>query len=138
MVNTMGTPQRPNRSVLIVEDEPRDTELITELLRECISEIAIDVAANAEEGLEKVMNSRYDLIICDYCLPGMDGLAFLKIVKKTMGNIPVLMLTGHPNQELEAQVIRHGSCTYLSKTAPPRIVSSVLTEALAHLPAWVM
>jgi CheY-like chemotaxis protein len=129
---------RPKRLVLIVEDERRDSELITEVLEECDCEITVDVATNAEEGLAKVLHTRFDLIICDYCLPGMNGLAFLKEVKKTNGNIPVLVLTGYGQQELEAQVIRHGACTYLSKDADLRILINVVKEALAPLPTWLM
>jgi CheY-like chemotaxis protein len=129
---------RPTRSVLIVEDEARDTELITELLQECDVNIAVEVATNAEDGLAKILNRRFDLIICDYCLPGMDGLSFLKVVKKTPGNTPVLVLTGYPNQDLRAQVLRHGSCTYLSKDADRRIFLNLVKETLAPLPLWVM
>jgi CheY-like chemotaxis protein len=134
----MDLRQRPNRMVLLVEDDPRDAELIIELLQECDFEIAVEVATNAEDGLAKVLNRRFDLIICDYCLPRMNGLSFLKVVQKTRGNIPVLLLTGYPNQELKAQVLRHGSCTYLSKDADPRIFVNVVREALAPLPVWIM
>jgi two-component system, NtrC family, nitrogen regulation response regulator NtrX len=130
--------QRPSRLVLVVEDEQRDAELIKELLQECEIDIAVDVATNAEEGLEKVHNGRFDLIICDYCLPGMNGLSFLKVIKKTKGNIPVLVLTGYANDELQSQVIRHGACTYLRKDADHRIFLNVVRETLAPLPAWLM
>ena len=132
----MKMPEGPQRFILIVEDEPRDAELITELVEECDLGIAVDVASDAEAGLAKVLNARFDLIICDYCLPGMDGLSFVKVVKKTIGNIPILMLTGYPDQDVEAQIIRHGSCTYLSKNADPRILLNLIREALAVLPFW--
>ena len=128
---------KPHRRVLIVEDEQRDAELITELLRECDCEIAVDVAGNAEEGLAKILSRRFDLIICDYCLPGMNGLSFLKAVKNRREEIPMLILTRYPNDELEAQVIRHGSCTYLSKDANHRILLDFIKEALAPLPVWL-
>ena len=134
----METGARTTRFVLIVEDEQKDVELISELLQACDCEIAVDVATNAEDGLTKVINKRFDLIICDYCLPGMNGLSFLKVVKKTKGNIPVVVLTGYPGQELEAQVIRHGACTYLSKEADPRILVNVVEEALTPSPAWLV
>jgi CheY-like chemotaxis protein len=134
----MEMPQVPPISILLVEDDRRDAELITELLRKSDVGISVDVASNAEEGLTKAFNTRFDLIICDYCLPGMDGLSFVKVVKKTKGTIPILMLTGYPDQELEAQIIRHGSCTYLSKNADPKIFLNVVKEALAMLPNWVV
>jgi DNA-binding NarL/FixJ family response regulator len=86
----------------------------------------------------KVLNRRFDLIICDYCLPGMNGLSFLKTVKKTKGDIPVLVLTGYAHDELEAQLIRHGACTYMSKDADPHLLADAVKEALAPLPTWLM
>ena len=130
--------KRPIRNVLIIEDEPRDAELITHLLQESDCQIAVDTATNAEEGLAKVLSRRFDLIICDYCLSGMNGLSFLKTVKKTKGNIPVFVLTGYAHNELEAQFIRHGACTYMSKDADPHILVDAVKEALAPLPTWLM
>jgi CheY-like chemotaxis protein len=137
IVIRMEKRDRPNRYILIVEDDQRDAELLTELLRECECEIVVDIATDAEDGLAKILRGRFDLIICDYCLPGMDGLSFVKIVKQTKGNIPILILTGYPQQELEAQFIRHGACTYLSKDVDPRILANFVKEALAPLPAWL-
>lgn len=129
---------RPLRFVLIVEDEQRDAELITELLQECECDIAVDVVTNAEDGLTKVRNRQFDLIICDYCLPGMNGLSFLKVVKKAREDIPILILTGYPKHELEAQIIHHGSCTYLSKDADPRTFIELVRQTLVPIPNWVL
>ena len=134
----MKMEKRPSRNVLIIEDEPRDAELITELLQGCDCEIAVDIVTNAEEGLAKILSRRFDLIICDYCLPGMNGLSFLKRVKKTERNIPVLVLTGYAHDKSEAQFIRHGAYTYMSKDADPQILVDAVKEALAPLPTWVM
>ena len=71
-----------------------------------------------------------DLIICDFCLPGMNGLSFLKLVKKMRRDMRVILLTGYPSQELEAQVIHHGSCTYLSKTVDAPTLCRIVKEAL--------
>jgi DNA-binding NarL/FixJ family response regulator len=68
----------------------------------------------------------------------MNGLSFLKLIKKTKGNIPVLVLTGYANEDLESQVIRHGACTYLRKDAEHRIFLNVVKETLAPLPARLM
>ena len=133
MVKSMELRAKPHRFVLIVEDERQDAELITELLQQCDGHIAVDVATNAEEGLAKVLKRPFDLIICDYCLPGMNGLSFLKVVKKTRQDIPILMLTGYPDNELEAQIIRHGSCTYLSKDAGRQTFLKVVNDVLSPL-----
>ena len=118
------------RSVLLVEDSEIDAHLTCNVLQECSGDIAVDLVSTAEEALTQIRKKPYDLIICDFCLPGMNGLSFLKLMKKVRSNVRVVLLTGYPSQELEAQVIRHGSCTYLSKAADAETLMRIIIEAL--------
>ena len=127
----MGDAERQLRSVLLVDDNEVDSCLTSNVLYDCDGHIAIELASTAEEALAKVRNRAYDLIICDFCLPGMNGLSFLKLVKKMRSDMRVILLTGYPSQELEAQVIHHGSCTYLSKSVDAHTLCRVVKEALS-------
>ena len=119
-----------SRSVLLVEDSEIDAHLTCNVLQGCSINIAIDLVATAEEALTQIRKKPYDLIICDFCLPGMDGLSFLKLMRKVRSNVRVVLLTGYPSQELEAQVIHHGSCTYLSKAVDTETLMRIIMEAL--------
>ena len=118
------------RSVLLVEDSEIDAYLTWNVLQECSSDMAVDHVSTAEEALTRIRKKPYDLIICDFCLPGMDGLSFLKLMKKVRSNVRVILLTGYPSQEVEAQVIHHGSCTYLSKAVDVETLMRIIIEAL--------
>jgi two-component system, NtrC family, response regulator HydG len=129
----MDTPPILSKSVLLVEDNELDACLTYNVLQECGTKIAVEIASTAEEGLTKVRSRPYDLIICDYRLPGMDGFSFLKLAKRIRGDMPVILLTGYPSQDLEAQVIHHGSSTYLRKPVDAQTLSKVVRESLfAH------
>ena len=121
---------RSHRSVLLVEDNAVDAYLTVNAIQDCGTNIVVEIASTAEEGLSKIHNQPYDLVICDYCLPGMHGLSFLKLAKKIRENMRAILLTSYPSHDLEAQVIHHGSCTYLSKAVDIQTLTSVITEAL--------
>jgi CheY-like chemotaxis protein len=127
----MGVGQSEYRWVLLVEDNEVDAYLTVNALHDCDTRIAVEVASTAEEGLAKVRKRPYDLVICDYRLPGMNGLSFLKLARKMRDNMRVILLTGYPSQQLEAQVIHHGVSTYLSKAVDAQTLSRVIKEALA-------
>jgi CheY-like chemotaxis protein len=132
----MGTEGRYRKWVLVVEDDELDAYLLVNLLQECDNNITVEVASTAVEGLGKIRKRHYDLVVSDYRLPGMNGLSFLKRAKKIGGAMRGILLTGYPGKELEAQVIHHGVCTYLSKAAGAQTLLRVMREALSlHEPA---
>ncbi len=78
-------------SILVVEDELRERTLLKEFLQnEGYDPI---LTGSAEEGLEKVRSDEADLALVDIHLPSMDGLKFLEEVKKTNGNLPMIVMT---------------------------------------------
>jgi CheY-like chemotaxis protein len=127
----MNITRRQSKSVLLVEDNELDAYLTYLVLQECDTKIAVEIASTAEEGLAKIRKRSYDLVICDYRLPGMDGFSFLKLVKRIRDSMRVILLTAYPNQDLEAQVIHHGSCTYLSKAVDTQTLIRVVQESLS-------
>jgi CheY-like chemotaxis protein len=120
------------KSVLLIEDNELDAQVTSNILQECEATIAVEIACSAEEGLGKVRERPYDLIICDYRLPGMDGFSFLKMAKRIRENVPVILLTGYPSPDLEAQIIHHGSCTYLTKSVDAITLNKVVLESLSQ------
>jgi CheY-like chemotaxis protein len=91
--------ERVRKKILIIDDEPG----IIDMLKVRLEANAFEVlgAADGEEGLDKVIIRRPDLIILDVMMPQMDGYSFLLELKKIPGggDIPVIVLTGKDRME---------------------------------------
>lgn len=109
--------------VLVVDDveDIRDTLAIT-LERE---DNAVTGAATAEEALELVGATRYDLIILDVYLPGaMSGLDLLTILRErySLLDMPIVMISGNNDTSLVVEALREGANDYLSKPLDLRAI----------------
>lgn len=102
--------------VLLVEDDREDARLVIDLLGESQrAPIITEVAATATAGLALLGNKRYDVILLDYHLPDMDGLAFLAKIEELQFRVPVVVLTGHGDRNLQIRALEAGACDYLEK-----------------------
>lgn len=72
------------KRILIVDDEENFRHMLSVILRK--ERYEVEAANNGEEGLQKVMASSFDQILCDIRMPQMDGLDFLKEVQKIGGH----------------------------------------------------
>ena len=115
-----GTPIREyNRTstmltVLYVDDEPSLLE-ITKLFLELEGDFTVTTALSAPEGLQALGRIRFDAVISDYQMPGMDGILFLKEVRKQFGDIPFILFTGKGREDVVVQAINNGVDFYLQK-----------------------
>ena len=84
-----------NKTVLVVEDNEMNMELVRTLLQ--IGNYRILEADNAEEGIRIAREEKPDLILMDVQLPGMNGLEATKTIKSDdeVGETPVVILTGY-------------------------------------------
>ncbi len=101
--------------ILVVEDNPMNMELAVDLLETYGYEVT--PAEDGFEALERVKEKKFDLILLDMQLPGMDGpevLGKLKADPKTAA-IPVVALTAHAMSGDEARFIEAGCAGYISK-----------------------
>jgi two-component system OmpR family response regulator/two-component system alkaline phosphatase synthesis response regulator PhoP len=109
----MGTSPQP--SVLIVEDETNIRELVSLHLR---LEHAVPVeAADGHRALELARERRFELIILDLMLPGIDGLALCRAIRKGPPNqtTPILMLTARREENDKVLGLDSGADDYLTK-----------------------
>jgi PAS domain S-box-containing protein len=116
---------RPLR-ILSVEDDPKDTELIQDLLEaEGIPcEVTrVDTQAALETSLQQ---PGIDLILADYTLPSFDGLSALKLAMKACPEVPFLFVSGTLGEEVAIEALKIGATDYILKTRLSRLVPSVL------------
>jgi two-component system nitrogen regulation response regulator NtrX len=103
--------------ILIIEDEASIRRVLTKILSEESDTYLVDEAEDGLQGLEKIKNTDYDLVLCDIKMPKMDGVELLEAVKKIKPEIPMVMISGHGDMETAIQTMRLGAFDYISK--PP-------------------
>jgi len=103
--------------ILIIEDEAAIRRVLTKILSEENDSYKVEEAEDGLQGIEKVKNEEYDLILCDIKMPKMDGVEVLEAVKKIKPEIPMVMISGHGDLETAINTMRLGAFDYISK--PP-------------------
>ena len=103
--------------ILIIEDEAAIRRVLTKILSEESESYIVEDAEDGIQGLEKIKNNDYDLVLCDIKMPKMDGVEVLEAVKKIKPEIPMVMISGHGDMETAIQTMRLGAFDYISK--PP-------------------
>ncbi|RJQ66518.1 MAG: response regulator [Desulfobacteraceae bacterium] len=102
-----------NMVMMLVDDEERflttTSKLITRL------GYSVVTAAGGVEALEKLRTSDIHVVVLDVKMPGMDGIATLKEIKRQYPMVEVIMLTGHATVESAIEGLKTGACDYLMK-----------------------
>ncbi|MDD5025000.1 MAG: PAS domain S-box protein, partial [Methanoregula sp.] len=104
--------------VLYVDDEPGLLEL-GKVFLEMSGTLRIDTALSAADAIKKIVNEAYEGIISDYQMPVMDGIAFLKILRKDNNGIPFILFTGRGREEVVIEALNSGADFYLQKGGDP-------------------
>lgn len=115
------------KRILIIEDEIEIAELERDYLE--VNGFQCDIVSTGNEGLEKAINESYDLILLDLMLPGIDGFALCKEIRKVK-DIPILMVTARKE---DIDIIRgfdRGADDYIAKPFNP---NELVARVKAHL-----
>ena len=99
--------------ILLVEDEPDLSRVVTQALAEAGHEV--DSAQRGDEGFRLAREGRYDLLIVDRMLPGMDGLTLVKELRAAHSQLPVLFLSSLDAIEDRVAGLNSGGDDYLPK-----------------------
>jgi DNA-binding NtrC family response regulator len=112
--------------ILIIEDEEPIRRVLIRILTEEDSSYELHEAHDGKEGLKKINNNNYDLVLCDIKMPKMDGIEVLESIKASNKTLPFIMLTGHGNVSTAVEAMKLGAYDFISK--PPdlnRLLNSV-------------
>jgi two-component system copper resistance phosphate regulon response regulator CusR len=118
--------------LLLVEDEPAAAQMLAKGLRE--HGYAVDLAADGEEGLEKIHTNQYDLVILDVILPRKDGFAVCRELRSIGSSLPVFMLTARDEVEDRIAGLNLGADDYLTKPYEYREVLARVNALLRRGP----
>lgn len=99
--------------ILLIEDDVEAAKFLVKGLRE--GGYAVDLAAGGREGLERALAGKFDLIITDRMLPGIDGLAIIRQVRAAGLAVPVLVLSALGTVDDRIRGLKAGGDDYLTK-----------------------
>jgi CheY-like chemotaxis protein len=122
--------------ILIVDDE-RTIRMVAALAFEDMG-WSTETCASSEEALPRLSDERFDLLVADKNMPGMDGLALVRELRARGDAIPVIVMTGYASPESAAETLNLGVRAYLEK--PFRNIFELPRAAARALqkprPAW--
>jgi PAS domain S-box-containing protein len=123
----MGQPLR----VLLIEDSKDDAELVIHALRRGGFEPQYDRVTTARELQRALKEQAWDVALCDYNLPELDGRQALTIVNGLQPDIAVIFVSGIIGEETAAELMRSGAKDYVRKDNLVRLNSAIERELKA-------
>jgi DNA-binding NtrC family response regulator len=99
--------------VLVVDDHSSAREAVADVLRQ--AGYAVDTSASAADALAKLSHQRFDVVVTDLQMPGMDGMEFIREMERRRLGVEVLMITAHASVASAVEAMRHGAFDYLEK-----------------------
>ena len=115
--------------ILIIEDEAAIRRVLVKILSEENSAYQVIQAEDGLEGIEKIRDEDFDLVLCDIKMPKMDGVEVLQAAKKIKPETPMVMISGHGDLDTAVQTMRLGAFDYISK--PPDLNRLLNTVRIA-------
>lgn len=116
--------------ILLADDHALVRRGVAHVLREDIADLDITEAGTAQDALQAVHTSRWDLVILDVNLPDKSGLEVLKDIKRTYPTLPVLMLSLYPEAQYARRALKAGASGYLTKDTASEEVTNAVRRVL--------
>lgn len=125
-------------AILIVDDHPVIRRGLREILDEEPDLEVVMEASTAAEAVTAVQRHPLDVVLMDITMPGRNGLEGLRDIKAVRPDLPVLMLSMHPEDQYAIRSLKAGASGYLTKeSAPEELVQAIhkVTEGGRYITA---
>ena len=118
----------PSARILLVEDEPNMARTLAKNLTRAGHEVAH--AADGEAALARLGADRWDVVVTDLKMPGLDGMALLRAMHERHVEVPTVVLTGYGTIESAVEAMKLGAVDYLIKDARPQEILLTIERVL--------
>ena len=118
--------------ILIIDDDRAFRLSTAALLR--ADGYEVDSVADGAAGGESLRASRYDLVILDLKMPGVDGLGVVEALRLWGERVPILMISGFGTVESAVRALHLGADDFLTKPVEPDVLSARVADLLARRP----
>jgi two-component system response regulator AtoC len=116
--------------ILVVDDE----DIVRESLQDWLDGVGYDVtvAASAEEALEILNEKKFNIMIADLVMPGLNGIELMKEAKKIYPTLAAVIITAHATIQTATTAIREGAFDYIEKPFCPEKVELLIEKLVEH------
>jgi DNA-binding NtrC family response regulator len=113
--------------VLVVDDDPSIREALSRALSD---ELELHVAPSAEAALSGLAALAPDVVLSDVRMPGMDGLALLKLLRERVASVDIVMMSAFDDMPTVVAAMREGACDFVAKPLDLHEVRRVITRVI--------
>ncbi|MBK1850436.1 sigma-54-dependent Fis family transcriptional regulator [Marinobacter sp. 1-4A] len=115
-------------SIIFVDDDPHIRKAMTQTLT--LEDLTVSCFESAESGLEVITPEYNGVVLCDYNMPGMDGLEMLNAIQAVDKTIPVIILTGQGDISTAVSAMQQGAYDFIEKPFDHDALIELLRHAL--------
>ena len=116
--------------ILVADDHPIVRQGLIRIIEETSDMVVACEAEDGQEVLKKIRENDFDLVILDITMPGKDGMDIMGELRSLRPNLPVLVLTIHPERSYALRMLRAGASGYLTKErAPYELIEAIRSVA---------
>ncbi|MGD0817145.1 MAG: PAS domain S-box protein [Methanomassiliicoccales archaeon] len=117
---------------IYIDDEPLLLELAKDFIEDGV-EFTMDTTTSVDEAIRRVVDGDYDAVICDYQMPAMNGVEFLKALRSKGDMTPFVLFTGRGREEVAIEALNSGVDFYLKKGGEPSSQFAELKNLLIQM-----
>jgi two-component system, NarL family, invasion response regulator UvrY len=117
-------------AILLVDDHAVVRRGLRELLGDEFPSTEFAEAASGAEALVQIAKRPWGLVILDVSLPGRDGLEILKDALALRPGVPIMMLSGHAEDQYAIRALRAGAAGYVTKETAPEDLTAAIRKIL--------
>ncbi|HEU4363919.1 MAG TPA: sigma-54 dependent transcriptional regulator, partial [Candidatus Krumholzibacteria bacterium] len=114
--------------ILVVDDEKSMCQFLSIMLRKEGYEIT--TVSSGKKAVEEISSSRFDVVLTDIKMAGMDGMEVLREIKRVDATMPVIIMTAYASQKTAIEAVNQGAFHYLIKHAKNDEIKMVVRNAL--------
>ncbi len=112
--------------ILIADDHAIVRQGLKQIVTETQDMVVAGEASNGQELLNKLKEEDYDVVVLDITMPGRNGVDVLRQLRSERPQLPVLMLSIHPEEQYALRALKAGASGYLTKeSAPDELVAAI-------------
>lgn len=113
-LHRMNTITAKKQSILVVDDDISTRSLVVDAMAQsCL--YTVTEACDGVEGLHKLEESHFDLVICDVMMPGMNGMDLLDRIRELDPTTHTILITAYPTIDLTVSAMKTGAVDFLAK-----------------------